>query len=272
MLYGILFSVALIMAYTFHHYIDDRIGNSLMIGKMISGFNYTLYTDFMNHYGVGANILFNQNVFLILIYLVISVFLMGGILGTYRHHPEKYESELFWSKAGSFFGRMLRVTLFFGFIHALIFFIFWQVYFMVIQGGSPYNLENEGIIFSAPKFIIPIYILVASFFFMWHDYAKISLIHQEHKWVFRSILNSLKFVLKNIGKTWGLYLLNVILIGLLFLVNYFIGNLFEISNTATIFLSFLCTQIFVILRLGFRLINLSSANALFTTINKVKKT
>ncbi len=267
LLYSLTFVVAAFIAYPLKTYLENKIGTSLMIKDMIKGFDYTLYTDFMNHYGDGIAPIMNYSLLLIILFMLLFIFLMGGILSTFKNAPEKYNGKSFWSNAAHFFWRIFRMTIYFLFIHGAVLGLFFFIYLKITKGLSPMNLESEGIIFVAMKIMVPIYILFSSFFFMWHDYAKIHLVQNDNKWIFQSIIPSLKFIIKNIKNTWGLYLLNVLILMLLFIVNHFISNSFEITTGLSIFISFFISQLFLISRLGLKLVNLSSANHLFQENN-----
>lgn len=267
-LYALTFVLAVFVAYPLHQYLEEKVGNSLMVNDLVEGFNYTFYADFMNHYGDGISPIFNQSFYIIILYLVLFIFLTGGILKTFIHRPHFYSPAIFWSNCATYFGKIFRLSFYFFIIHGIILAIFLTIFNMITKGMTPTNLESEGIIFVTIKYMTPIYILFASFFFMWQDYTKISLVKNEYKWIFQAMKNALVFIKNNFRKAFGLYLLNMLLLGLVFIINYFITTTFEIRSSNTILLSFFLSQLFIIARLGLKLINLSSAGHLYSPFEK----
>ena len=267
-LYSLTLALAMFVAYPLHKYLDKQVGNSLMINDIVEGFNYTFYADFMNHYGDGISPILNQSFYLILLYLMLFIFLTGGIVKTFIHRPHFYSPAIFWSNCAAYFGKIFRLSIYFFVIHGIVLGAFLVIFSIITNGMSPTNLESEGIIFIAIKFMTPIYILFASFFFMWQDYTKIALVKNEYNWIFQAMKDALIFIKNNFRKAFGLYLLNMLLLGLLFIINYFITSAFEINSDNTIFLSFFLSQLFIITRLGLKLINLSSATHLYFPLEK----
>jgi hypothetical protein len=267
-LYALTLLLATFVAYPLHQYLDKKVGNSLIINDIVEGFNYTFYADFMNHYGDGISPILNQSFYLIILYLLLFVFLTGGIVKTFIHHPHFYSPAIFWSNCAAYFAKIFRLSIYFFIIHGIVLTAFLVIFSLITSGMSPTNLEDEGIIFTAIRYMTPIYILFASFFFMWQDYTKISLVKKEYTWIFQAMKDALIFIKNNFRKTFGLYLLNMLLLGLVFIINYFITSTFEIKTASTIFLSFFLSQVFVITRLALKLINLSSAAHLYFPLEK----
>lgn len=267
-LYLLTLALAAFVAYPLKTYIESKVGHSLMVKDMMEGFNYTFYNDFTNHYGDGISPILNQSSLVIILYAILLIFLMGGIIHTFLNRNEEYNRNSFWGNSAEYFWRIYRLTIYFLFIHGFVLAIFLFIYTKITKGFSPTNLESEGIIFIAIKYMTPIYILFASFFFMWQDYAKISLVKNDFKLVYKALKDSFQFIIKNFRKTFGLYLINMLLLGLVFIINYYITSAFEIRTNSTIFLSFFISQLFVITRLGLKLLNLSSAGFLYQPLEK----
>lgn len=267
-LYLLTFVLAGFVAYPLKTYLEKQVGHSLMVKDMMEGFNYTFYNDFMNHYGDGIAPILNQSSLVILLYLTLLVFLMGGIIATFLNRLEQYDGSLFWSNCAAYFWRIFRLSIYFAFIHGIVLTFFFFIYMKITNGLSPTNLESEGIIFVAIKYMTPIYLFFASFFFMWQDYSKLALVKNNYTWVFQAMKDAFQFIKNNLRKTFGLYLINLGLLALVFVINYFITTTFEIRTTSTIFISFFISQLFVIIRLGLKLVNLSSAGFLYQAKEK----
>ena len=99
----------------------------------------------------------------------------------------------------------------------MIAFIFVQIYGFFTAGGFD-NYDSEKYLWQVAYIILPIYLFVATLFFMVQDYAKVHIVASNQKWITQPILQAFRFVFKNFGKTLLLYLLNL----LTFLVFFFI--------------------------------------------------
>lgn len=264
-LYLLTFLLAAFVAYPLKTLLESTVGHSVMISDLIKGFDYTFLNDFKNAHGDGFLPIFDQSITVLILYLLLFIFVTGGIIATFIQQAPKYNRSIFWGQSAEFFWRILRLTFYFILIHSFVFVVFAFIFYTSSNGLSPFTLENEGTIAFNFKFIAPSYVLVAAFFFMWQDYTKVFLVDQDKKWIFQSSWPALKFIFKHFRKTYGLYLLNLALWFLIIFINYSISTLIEFKSSAAILPSFLISQIFVLFRLSLKLINISSINALYQT-------
>ncbi|MEL7221914.1 MAG: hypothetical protein AAGJ93_11385 [Bacteroidota bacterium] len=237
-------------------------GQSLILTDLVKGFNYTFLNDFLQNYGAALGPLLNLSLLALIPYLLAMVFLVAGLIALIVKAPATYERAVFWGGGGEYFSRILRLTLLFLLVHGLVLFLFIWLYLTVIQGASPAKLDNEGIITASLNWIIPLYVLVAAFVFMWQDYAKVFLIRQKERWIWRPIGQSIRFVVQNFKDCYITYLLNMLLLALVFLVNHLITAAFEIDSAYTIFASFLISQVFLLARYVLKVVNLGSVVSL----------
>jgi hypothetical protein len=262
-LYLLTFLLAIFVAYPLKSLIESTVGHSMMISDLVKGFDYTFLNDFKNAHGDGFLPIIDQSITVLALYLLLFIFLTGGIISIFIQQPPKYSRSIFWGQSAEFFWRILRLTIYFLLIHSFIFLVFAFIFYTSSNGLSPFTLENEGTIAFNFKFVAPAYVLVAAFFFMWQDYTKVFLVAQDKTWIFQSLWSAFKFIFKNFRKTYGLYLLNLALWFLVIFINYFISTLIEFSSSSAILPSFLISQVFVLFRLALKLINISSINALY---------
>lgn len=270
--YALTLGLAIIGGLGLKSYLESNVGHSLMLEDVVKGFNYTFLNDFMLHYGAGFSVILQQSGLMILLFLLLMVFMVGGTLSVFKMPSLAYDSAIFWGGSAKYFWRMLRLTLYFFVIHIAIAALFFFVYFTITKGFSPNVLKSDTVIFTTWKWLLPLYLLVAAFFFMWQDYAKIGVVRSESGWIFLSIWKAFRLLRSNFKQAYGFYLLNMSLLGVLFLVQYFINKNISTENTGTIVLSFLIAQLFIIVRLGLKLFNLSVVNTLFDNFqNRIGK-
>ena len=260
-LYGMTFLLAAFVAMPFKSYLESKVGHSLVVGDMVKGFDYTVINDFLNAYGDGINPIVNQSFLALGLFLLLFIFLMGGIISVFQQK----DWSVFWQNSGAYFWRMLRLTLYFLAVHTIILIVFVQIYIGMAKGFTFSKLTSDRVIFDG-LYIFVACVPILAFFAMWRDYAKIILV-KRNSLEFKPITTAFRFVIKNFRKAYGLYLFVWLIFGILFLVNYWITTSFAVNSTGTIWISFLLSQIFVIIRLGLKLVNLSSATLLYESVS-----
>lgn len=259
LLYLLTLIMAIFIAMPIKTYLESKAGHSLMVGDLIKGFDYTFLNDFMINYGDGFAAIQQQSMLIIGLLLLLMVFFAGGIFSVYKEKPLKYSS-VFWSNSATYFWKMLRLTIYFFFVHALVLVFFLFIYYSLTNG---FSVQDDTIIFTAWKWLLPFYMLVSAFFFMWHDYAKIMVIRSDKKWLFKPIISAFSFIIKHFKSTYSLYLVNLGFLLLVYVFQYIYSMNFEISSTSQIYIGFVFSQIFILARLAVRLINWSSASVLY---------
>ena len=256
------------VAFPFKKLLESTVGHSLMVKDLIKGFDYEFINDFNNAYGTALSPVFNQSIAVLVMFMLLMVFLSGGIIAVFIQSPQKAEKHIFWGQAAHYFWRILRLTLFFLLIQLIIFAIFSFIFYKSVGGFSLFELKNDGTISFALKVIAPIYLFVGALFFMLQDYCKIILVKSDKPWVFQSVFPALKFIIQHFSKVFGLYFLNVILWSIVIFINYLISSFITFNSLSAIMLSFLISQLFVIARFSLKLINLSSINEMHNQASK----
>ena len=117
-LYGVILGAALLIALPIKTYLESHAGHSLMVEDLVKGFDYTFLNDFMTNYGSGLAPIFQQSILIIGLFLVIMIFLIGGILSVYKQQPNEWNSRLFWGESAAYFWRMFRLSIYFITIHS----------------------------------------------------------------------------------------------------------------------------------------------------------
>lgn len=254
--------LSMVVALPFRSTLLAETGNSMILNNLIAGFNYTYLNDFLQNYGSALTPLLNQSIVALVVQIFLLVFFAGGLTKTIVVAPERYDSRLFWGGSGYYFWRMLRLTLLFVVLHVIILLLFGWLYLTVTKGMSLANLDSEAIITSCLRWLIPLYVLVASVPMLWQDYAKLYLVKLDKTWIWSSVRESGSFVRKNFLKVYGLYLLVLVITLAVFGLNYLLQGVFVVQSVGTIIISFFLTQFLVIIRFACKVLNLGSARSL----------
>lgn len=243
--------LAALAALPFRAWLLRDAGHSLMLRDIVSGFNYTFLNDFILNYGAGLAPVLNQSVLLLGVYLLLMVFLTGGLVHGLWVQPTQYQSAAFWAGCGRFFGPLLRLTLVFWVLHALVLGVFLALYAAATRIYAPHLIADERIFTSTLCWLVPLYGLVAAVFFLWQDIAKLTLIHQGGT-VWTAFRQSTKGLWAHFRLAYATYLLGAAALGVLLGINYFITTAFAVDTGCTIALSFLITQAVIWLRYSLR--------------------
>lgn len=221
-------------------------GESLLPASLPTGLDSTLMvTDYAFHEEVALNTSMNFMLIGAFIYLMVQVFLSGGILNC-LYQGEGYSFETFWGGAGTWFGPFFRL-----FLWAAPLFIIAFLPALVIQFAAdaifgPNQREPLAFkitIFQAISVAFSLFLAARAF-----DYARIDLINANCRKTRRAIWNGIRFVATKPLHTSAL--------GLLFTVPAIIITMghtnfrIMVDTTAVLFIS---GQLYIIVRLMLRI-------------------
>ena len=239
------------------YYLGDKLAFTKATDRLIGGFDFTLFNDFLNQYPEFLRLMSTQTIVVGILFILLYIFLTGGILTRLKNtETDLHRLGNFWMGCGKYFFRLLRLFFYFTLIHLSIAGLFIAIFSWSVAGGLDY-FTSEAVIFYRAKICFFSYIIFALFFFMVHDYAKVMVVSKNHRLVFREFWSAFKFVSKNIRTTFGLYLL---LFGCFVLTTTLYGILDGWIHRMGIpsLVLFLTGQIYLLLQIGFKLINLGS--------------
>lgn len=263
MLYFVNFVFALLAAFPLNNYLQSTVAHTLSMQESLEGFNYGIISDFLNEYGSGLAVVFNQSLVVIFFFFVLNIFFAGGIINLIKFQPAKYDSRTFWSGCTKYFWRFFRLTVYFLITHGMLLFICYSIFMKISGSFDFFEMENDRQVITGLKIALPVYLLLAFFVFLFNDYFKLHLVDYENKYLFKPFTSNIKFLSKNILSTAILYLINLLVFAFVFLIFYTITKSIQAQNYTGILLLFIVNQVWVILKTSVKLINLSSASYLY---------
>lgn len=252
-LYVLVLATAVFVVWPFQALLQGTVGHSLRLSDLVKGWDYSFWVDFTNAFKGSLTPIFNLSLLAILVFVLLLIFLLGGILSTFKNAPKPIHPGLLWGKSAAFFWRMLRVSVYFLLMHGLLLLLLGFLFMQFTNGLSPIHLESDARIATVFRLLVPVYILLAAALLMWGDYAKVFLVNLDTRWVFRPIWESLRFVLCHFWKAYALYLILLGMLGLVSVLSWQLFPLIEERTVGLICLSFLLSQILLLLRLFLRL-------------------
>lgn len=200
MVYAIQLCLALTLGMQVYEVIKASIGNSLEINKLLLHYDHTVIADFLKVHGASISPLIGQLRWLLLVWLLFSVFLNGGML-VCATTMEKPGGRDFWAAGATYFFPFLKISLLF-----LLFALLWTA--IIILPIAMY-LEPALEYFSTEQYPVWIVLLLLAgylkglaWLYMWSVAVRLHKI-RENDTIFKSLGAGWKTLWKNIRRFGG---------------------------------------------------------------------
>ena len=256
---------AIFIAVPIRNLLQDKVGFQITLDKSVERFDFTFMADFFNQYGDLVSGIVNHGILVIFLYLLFFVFLTGGILHTIIHQSGSFRGREFWGGAGQYFWKILRLLIYFGLIHAIVFFLF--AYVFAYQGIDPLKMESDAWIIKRSQWMVPFLLFVHVLIAMVHDFVKVAVVQYSPGFMQTTIKERAIWIWRHFLHSLGLYLLNILVIILLFVLYRSIKGLFPEISSFGIIVGFFLAQVYIFLRVGLKLVNFASIFALVEKSN-----
>ena len=257
LVYGTNVFFALFIALPFNAFFKDSIGTSLEVNESLKRFDYTFISDFLNEYGFGFNQILKQSYFVVALFLLLSIFLSGGIVETFLNRNNKFSFSSFWKACHHHFWRMFRLAIYYLLMHLLLLLVFFQIF--SIGGLSPFELESDAVVISRVVWVGGFYVLFFALFMMFHDYAKIKVVQADERWMTKPALAGLGFTFRHFISCFILFLIQALFFLLLTFIYVTIRKQFFMSSEGSILLGLFLGQVYLLGRMGVKLLRLGVA-------------
>ena len=268
LIYGITLALGLLAALPFYNTLKIEDQNSREFLALLDGFNYTIYSDFMHRSGRTISPLMSVGRWLGVLYVFLSVFFAGGILRLFSPESRQNQGRVgdFFALCSRYMGRFLRL---FGVV--VLFVLAGAVIWLVIGGLMGVLLSDtftERGLFWIGVVSFILFVLSATLILCIGDYAKIVMFRDEEQRVFRAFGQAGRLVLRNLGRTYGVYWLFIGLGTALFGLYFLLDGLIPMQNWATILVMFIIQQALVFGRVGLKVWWLGAASDVYSILPK----
>ncbi len=265
---NLLFS--LLLAIPMYNSLKDSFGQSEAGSRMAKGFDYIWWQEFRDEAEglettfspsvIGKGAILNNLESLIqmrffslppiliafgLFYIILHVFLAGGILTILNQDVPKFSMKEFARGAGSHFFRFFVLMLF-----SWVFIISISVFLRDAFSSVLTNITSDSLsevtpfyirlAFSALTFVLLLFIQMV------FDYARIKIVLDESRNVLKSALEALAFVLRHPFSTFGLFYLILLIQVAVTVIYILLKEIIPQSNFPWVLAGFLLQQIFII--------------------------
>jgi hypothetical protein len=229
--------------YIFYKLLAEAMSQSAVSEGMLAKVDYHFLFEFLTYHGQALGTIRNVALVLIGLYILVSIFLYGGILHSLVEAQRTSFLQHFFQGGGKFFGRFFRLTVY----SLILWFVF--VVFMFILSRVVSALTGKGANEQLAFYLLLVEVAVALFFIflitMIQDYARIRIALEDRRYVFRSLFQSIGFVFKRLGGTLGLYYLLVLTGGILTVVYCVLKSVIPFSTLGAILITLLVYQLFI---------------------------
>ncbi len=251
---------ALIVAPLYFMFKGD-FSRSLMGEKLLKGSDLLWLGDLLYKHRNNWPSLLGSLIVTSFLFLLLYIFLNGGILGSITSQEKKVCFSSFFSDCGKYFWRFLRVFLISIVSYAIIFLLLGKAISSLLKiWTKSASTEWPLILSSNLKFLL--FILLFSLVRMFFDYVRIRLVVEKSRKAIRATLLTFSFLKKRFWKAWSLYL-TIALISIFFLV-IFLAVSSHFPGVMNLFLfSILWQQVYVFSRMWTKVLFFSTEFHLF---------
>ncbi len=270
-MYGITLIMGLIVALPFYNTLVTEDQNSLAFLNLLNGFDYTIFSDFLHRSKRSILPLISVGRWLGLTYVFLSVFFAGGILTRFSQlsslrSNDSFTIGMFWQACSYYVSRFIwlfGVTLLLVVIGSGI----WLVLGTLIGVVMSDTLTERGQ-FWIGFFFFWLSALTATFLLCIGDYAKVIMVREDESNAFRAFRRASRLVVRNPGKTYGLYCLLILIGAGLFGLYFLIDAAVTMSGWLTILLMFVVQQTLILARVGIKVWSLGTAYSVYENLLK----
>jgi hypothetical protein len=212
-LYVFNLAFAVLAAVPFVLLIQRELGASLL-GSSVRPVDVMWIGEAVLKYGDALPVLLGVLAVAAILYLVLQIFLNGGVVGRLLDREGPAKLEMFFADAGRYFWRYVRIFLISLVFWALTFGLVLELVSALIEPASESAAtEWLPLILSNVHFLLAL--LLLSIVHMVVDYTRIAVVADGEAKVLRALRHALKFLRKRFFRAWAIYLalVGLILVG-----------------------------------------------------------
>jgi hypothetical protein len=258
------------LAIAFRSVVSTGLDSSMSISELLGNLDFNVWQDFMVKHGHELSGVFNQIVWLALLYMLVNTFLAGGILSLLRAKETKFSLASFFSGCGTYFFRFFRLFVIFGILLVLIALILMAllgIVYSVVAGGA----LSEVTVFVWWIILAAVFLFVMMIVIMVDDYAKVIVVTSDVRSMLKTAWRSAGFVFRHFLGTVGLQLLMLVVPVVLFAIYVWLDLSIGMASVGTILLMFVLQQLFIFLRVWTRVFFFSGELGLYEALARVDR-
>ncbi|MEO1258780.1 MAG: hypothetical protein AAFZ15_08275 [Bacteroidota bacterium] len=240
--------LAITLGMQIYQVFEAAIGSSLELNKLMDGYNDAVISDFLNIHGASLFPLLGQLRYVVLVFLIFSIFINAGLLNALVKNVPGWNS--FWEGGKTYFFRFIPVTLFFVILAAS-----WSAVSIVPYIGymqpSIEDFDSEKTTVFLFFVVLFIWLLGIIYLFNSSVITRIKIIKENSK-VWQGIKTGLRISLRRFIPLTTVFILFVLLQLILIVVYWLAEGSSGMVSPLLIFSFFIFQQLMVLMRWMFR--------------------
>ncbi len=260
-------SLAFVM---FSGFVGSSLGRSTAAAGLMTKTDMNIIIEMLVSPQSGMNILRPGLLALIFLFCLVSIFLQGGILrGLFDVSDEARGSRLFFEGGARYYWRFFRLAVYSTILWVPALLVSAAVYGALTSAAR--NSINEQLVFCLRIGVGVMTLFLVYFVMMIMDYARIRIVSEGSRKVFRPLALSTVFVFRHLGSSLGIYYLLGAAGLILFIVWRLTVQAVPATSAAAVWAAFFLTQIFIMSRGWLRIAFQSAQAANFTARSQAVK-
>ena len=259
--YLIILVFALLIATPFHSYLTSSIGDSLEITRHTSGYDFGFIQGFLIEYGDGITMLFQQSKWIILLFLILSVFTTSGLVSIIVDYSNDFSFGNFLRGGTQYFWPYFRMAIYFILFLILLLYILVKIFEAVAGGLSVFEIENDILMNRTFYVLLAFFSIIVFTALLILDTAKIEIARNRRAWIYKNLLAACRLVFINLTRFFGFYLMIFLSFAGLSMFYYQLENL--ANSLPNLLLLFFFSQCYILFRIALRFINLAGIDQLY---------
>lgn len=244
-LWALNFLFSLLVAAPFAFVIHDQLAHSLAADHALARLDVNWLTDFSVRYGNAAPAVLGLALPAVLLYLLLSVWLNGGVIGCLGRPAARTTLADFFHDCGRYFWRFFRLFL----LSIPVYLAFLGIFYSLVL--ALLNMVGRRTPGEWPALIVRnlrllALVLLLTVLTMFFDYVKIGLVTGAREKVLKEAWQTLRFLGRRFFRAWGLYLLAGLAFVALTVVYLEVARLLPKDRPLLVLLMFFWQQAYVL--------------------------
>ena len=193
LVYIVVLFLGLVVAIPFFFGLKSAAGMTISPGKLLHDFDFTAFSEILKFHGEEIKSSITQGAWIVVLFMVLSIFLTGGILRTLKQGHKKFGLYNFFAGCGKFFYRFFRLSIYSLALHALLALIIYVPFAIIVSTGLNQSFTEKTVFWVFLSFAI-LHLLLGLYLVIISDYARFILVTSDSKKAFKSLWHSAKFV------------------------------------------------------------------------------
>jgi hypothetical protein len=270
---------SLVLVFPLYLMFSSSFGANVKASNLLSGFNPSLFLDFVYHWRQTLSIYFFMLILAGGIIIAVYLFLSGGYWGVLRDHvkmrkldippnPQENMLEKYFGYCGKYFAGMLKISLLM--VPLYLFALLIVLIFTFIFG----SVTGKVNIWEVNSWRMIVRIVIILFIFLWFkmtgDYMRISLVENQEEPFWIVIRRAFRFVLTNVSAALSLYYILGLIWLIIFLMYLGASKLIQgmLPVGILVLVTFIIQQIYAVLVSFYRLVYYSSQLSLYDRMER----